>query len=60
MAKRNMNPKLFESYLMIHKYGMPPHGGLGMGLERFTMSLLERNNVRETTLFPRDIKRLEP
>ncbi|MFV0343734.1 MAG: aspartate--tRNA(Asn) ligase [Anaerocolumna sp.] len=60
MLQRNMNPELFESYLMIHKYGMPPHGGLGMGIERFTMSLLERSNVRETSLFPRDMKRLVP
>jgi nondiscriminating aspartyl-tRNA synthetase len=60
MIQRNMNPELFESFLMIHKYGMPPHGGLGMGVERFTMSLLERSNVRETSLFPRDIKRLVP
>lgn len=60
MLKRNMNPELFESYLMIHKYGMPPHGGLGIGLERFTMCLLERSNVRETTLFPRDMHRLVP
>lgn len=60
MKTRNMNTELFESFLMIHKYGMPPHGGLGMGLERFTMCLLERNNIRETSLFPRDIKRLVP
>ncbi|MDF2589663.1 MAG: tRNA synthetase class [Anaerocolumna sp.] len=60
MLKRNMNPEQFESYLMIHKYGMPPHGGLGIGLERFTMCLLERSNVRETTLFPRDMHRLVP
>jgi nondiscriminating aspartyl-tRNA synthetase len=39
---------------------MPPHGGLGMGLERLTMRLLELNNIREATLFPRDIGRLEP
>ena len=60
MRYRNMNPELFESFLMIHKYGMPPHGGLGMGLERFTMCLLNRNNVREASLFPRDMNRLEP
>ncbi|BCJ95143.1 aspartate--tRNA(Asn) ligase [Anaerocolumna cellulosilytica] len=60
LLKRKMNPELFESYLMIHKYGIPPHGGLGMGLERLTMCLLGRSNVRETTLFPRDISRLEP
>lgn len=60
MYRRKMNPELFESFLMIHKYGMPPHGGLGMGLERFTMCLLNKNNVRETTLFPRDLHRLVP
>jgi nondiscriminating aspartyl-tRNA synthetase len=60
MLQRNMNPELFESYLMIHKYGIPPHGGLGIGLERLTMCLLDRSNVRETTLFPRDMHRLVP
>lgn len=60
MLLRNMNTELFESYLMAHKYGLPPHGGLGLGLERFTMSLLNKNNVRETALFPRDMHRLVP
>ena len=60
MEYRNMNPELFESFLMIHKYGMSPHGGLGMGLERFTMCLLNQNNVREASLFPRDQNRLVP
>jgi nondiscriminating aspartyl-tRNA synthetase len=60
MLLRKMDTTQFESYLMIHKYGMPPHGGLGMGLERFTMSLLNKSNVRETTLFPRDQHRLIP
>jgi nondiscriminating aspartyl-tRNA synthetase len=60
MHNRNMNTETFESYLMIHKYGMPPHGGLGMGLERLTMCLLNRSNVRETSLFPRDQNRLVP
>lgn len=60
MLKRDMNPELFESYLMLHKYSVPPHGGLGMGIERFTMCLLNKANIRETSLFPRDIKRLEP
>ncbi|MBQ7358861.1 MAG: aspartate--tRNA(Asn) ligase [Lachnospiraceae bacterium] len=60
MKARNMNPEQFESYLMMHKHGMPPHGGLGLGLERFTCKLLGYENVRYTTLFPRDINRLVP
>lgn len=60
MEARNMNPNEFESYLMLHKYGICPHGGLGIGVERLTMCLLNRQNVRETSLFPRDMKRLIP
>jgi nondiscriminating aspartyl-tRNA synthetase len=60
MEARGMNPEDFTNYLMIHKHGMPPHGGLGIGLERLTMKLLDEQNVRETTLFPRDVSRLEP
>lgn len=60
LLNRGMNPDAFESYLMLHKYGVPPHGGLGLGLERFTSKLLNQNNVRYSTLFPRDIKRLTP
>ncbi len=60
MSKRNMNLELFESYLLMHKYGMPPHGGLGLGLERFTSKLLNQDNVRLSTLFPRDMNRVTP
>lgn len=60
MQERGMNIDLFESYLMAHKYGLPPHGGLGIGLERFTARLLELPNVRQATLFPRDTERLIP
>nr|WP_317283961.1 aspartate--tRNA(Asn) ligase [uncultured Sellimonas sp.] len=60
MEKKHMNVQLFESYLMMHKHGIPPHGGLGLGLERFTGKLLGYENVRFTTLFPRDINRLLP
>lgn len=60
MQARGMHVEAFESYLMIHKYGMPPHGGLGLGLERFTSKLLNQNNVRLSTLFPRDINRVTP
>jgi nondiscriminating aspartyl-tRNA synthetase len=60
MKARGMNVEAFSSYLMAHKAGLPPHGGLGLGLERFTMKLLDLPNVRYATLFPRDINRLEP
>ncbi len=57
---RGMTQEGMEDYLSAFKYGMPPHGGLGIGLERLTMQLLGEENVRETTLFPRDLSRLEP
>ena len=60
MEARGMEPEAIQSYLSIFKYGMPPHGGLGIGLERLTMRLLDEQNVRETTLYPRDVNRLEP
>ena len=49
-----------EDYLDCFKYGMPPHGGLGIGLERLTMKMIGEDNVREACLFPRDLNRLEP
>ncbi len=60
MEARGMDPADFESYLMIHKHGMPPHGGLGVGLERLTMQLCGLDNIRYVSLFPRDRTRLEP
>lgn len=60
MERRGMNVEAFESYLMMHKAGMPPHGGLGLGLERLTGKLLGQENVRYATLFPRDINRVTP
>ncbi len=60
MLARDMHPEEFESYLMIHKHGMPPHGGLGIGLERLTTRLCGLENVRHACLFPRDLSRLEP
>ncbi len=60
MLKRGMDPAEFEDFLMIHKHGMPPHGGMGIGLERLTMQLCGLENVREACLFPRDIHRLTP
>jgi len=52
--------KPFESYFEAFKYGMPPHGGFAIGLERFIMQLLGLDNVRLATLFPRDLTRLAP
>ena len=60
MKERGMDVSCFESYLMMHRHGMPPHGGLGLGLERFTAKLLGFENVRQASLFPRDIHRLAP
>ena len=60
MEARGMNPADFASYLMIHEYGMPPHGGLGIGLERLLLALTGDANIRQAVLFPRDMTRLEP
>lgn len=60
MRRRDMNIDLFESYLLMHRHGMPPHGGFGLGLERFTGRLLGYDNVRLAAMFPRDINRLTP
>ncbi len=60
LLERGMDPAEFQSYLMIHRHGMPPHGGLGIGLERMTMKLCGLDNVRYACLFPRDLSRLEP
>ena len=57
---RGMSQEGMEQYLDTFKHGMPPHGGIGIGLERLTMKLIGEDNVRETTLFPRDLSRLEP
>ena len=65
MLKRNIensgyDPEDFQYYLEAFKHGMPPHGGLAIGAERLTARLLDFNNVREATPFPRDISRLVP
>lgn len=60
IEKKGMTPDGLEQYLDAFKFGMPPHGGLGIGLERLTMQLLGEDNVREACLFPRDMSRLEP
>lgn len=50
----------FRYYLQAFQYGLPPHGGFGMGLERLTQKIIGLKNVKEATLFPRDINRLTP
>ena len=60
MRERGLDPEHYAGYLSIFKHGMPPHGGLAIGLERLTMQLLGLGNVKEATLFPRDRRRLEP
>jgi nondiscriminating aspartyl-tRNA synthetase len=57
---RSLSPEPFEGYLQAFRYGMPPHGGFAIGLERFAAQLVGAANVRETTLFPRDRSRLAP
>ena len=59
IKSRGMNPKHFEMYLMAFKYGMPPEGGFSFGLERLTMHILELSNIREASLFPRDMERVD-
>ena len=60
IEKRGMTQEGLETYLNAFRWGMPPHGGLGIGLERLTMQLIQEENIREACLFPRDINRLEP
>ena len=57
---RNLNPSDFDYYLDTFAYGMPPHGGLAIGLERITCQILGLANVREASIFPRDRTRITP
>jgi aspartyl/asparaginyl-tRNA synthetase len=60
LRAKGLNPNDFEDYLMMHKFGIPPEGGFGMGLQRLTQNVLSLANVREATIFPRDVQRLRP
>ncbi len=60
LAKAGLPVEPFETYLETFRYGMPPHGGFAIGLERLLMQLLGLPNVRLTTLFPRDLGRVTP
>ncbi|MBN1916105.1 aspartate--tRNA(Asn) ligase [Candidatus Dojkabacteria bacterium] len=55
---KGLDPQDFTDYLSIFKFGMPPHGGFGLGMERFTKQFLGLENIREATLFPSDMKRI--
>ncbi len=60
IEEMGMNVDNFSEYLKAFRYGMPPHGGFGFGIERFLMEVLKLGNVRECILFPRDKKRISP
>lgn len=60
LAKGDPSDPGFLPLLTAMRYGMPPHGGFGLGLERLTQKLIGLANVKEATLFPRDINRLAP
>jgi nondiscriminating aspartyl-tRNA synthetase len=55
-----IDPQAIDGYLQAFKYGMPPHGGCAIGLERLVMQVAGLHNLREATLFPRDLDRLSP
>jgi len=60
LAARGLSPEPFRSYLEAFRYGMPPHGGFGMALERWVAQLAGVSNIRDARLFPRDRTRLDP
>lgn len=60
MKSLDMNPANFEFYLETFRSGMPPHGGFAIGLERLTAGILGIHNVKEASLFPRDVNRIAP
>jgi aspartyl-tRNA synthetase len=60
MTKQGLKPQAFDYHLRVFDYGVPPHAGFGLGLERFMMALTKIENIRDATLYPRDIDRLAP
>jgi aspartyl-tRNA synthetase len=60
LKEKGLNPDSFKYHLQAFDYGMPPHAGWAIGLERLTMVLAGRKNIREVTLYPRDRLRLAP
>ena len=60
LKEKGLKQADFEDYLMMHKYGIPPEGGWAIGLQRFTQNMLRLPNIKEATIFPRDVQRLRP
>jgi nondiscriminating aspartyl-tRNA synthetase len=60
LKEQKLKPEAFEYHLEVFDYGMPPHAGFGLGLERLMMAITGEENIREVTLFPRDKLRLVP
>jgi nondiscriminating aspartyl-tRNA synthetase len=60
IIEKGLKPKSFKSYLEPFKYGMPPHGGFGWGIDRLLSYMLDIENIREVVLFPRDPERIHP
>jgi len=58
--QQGLEPEAFEYYTKMFRYGMPPHAGWGLGVERLVMTMLDLDNIREAVLFPRDRQRLSP
>lgn len=57
---KGLNPDRFKFYIDVFRYGAPPHSGWSIGLERLTMQICGKENIREVTMFPRDRTRLMP
>jgi len=60
MKKQGLNTQAFDYHLRVFDYGVPPHAGFGLGLERLLMAITRIENIRDVTLYPRDIDRLVP
>jgi aspartyl-tRNA synthetase len=60
MQKQGLKPDAFDYHLRVFDFGVPPHAGFGLGLERLLMALAKLENIRDATFYPRDIDRLAP
>ena len=60
MKKQGLNTQAFDYHIRVFDYGVPPHAGFGLGLERLLMAITRIDNIRDLTLYPRDIDRLVP